>query len=109
MLVFVSCSKNKSPEEYPDAILGSWYGKYIGNDIIIHIHSKKVLQIEFHENNILYTTNYSFADEETIIFEKPYQSNKIKRLTDDELEFELSTSKEKENIPFIKGIVFKKL
>lgn len=109
LLLIVSCGGNKDPKEYPKAILGDWYGLYIGKEVIIHIHSTKTLQIEFPENNLVYTTNYYFNDEEILAFEKPYQECKIKTLTDKEMEFELPKTKEKIPIPFIMGIVFKKM
>ncbi len=105
VLLVVACNSDVKPEKYSDTFLGMWIGMNVGNQVVIHVHSKKTLQIEYPMNGIVYQTNYSF-NEDYITFEKPYQVNKIKRMSENELEFEIESNKKA--IPLLGGIIFYK-
>jgi hypothetical protein len=100
-----SCTGNLDEKDYPEGFLGTWTGKYIGNEVIIKVESKKSLQIQYTESGVAFKANYNF-DLHNLVIESPEIWYKVKYMKENSFELEKEGDKSIQKALNITGIVF---
>ncbi len=101
----ISCSDKLEEKDYPKGFMGTWVGKYVGNEVTIKVQSKKTLQIQYIESGVAFNTNYHF-DTNFLVIESPEVWYKIDYIKSNEFKFLKEGDKTINPALNITGIVF---